>query len=194
MTEKKEGVKKNKIIESFRHDQSSLRFRFFAALVDYLIIGLICYIANLLFGVADLESYLQMQRAVDGLAASDPLVLERMKMYQVAFIQMLLIGMVYDSLMMVLFKASIGKLVFGFRVFDAKEGRHILLSKLLLVLRAVIKALSIYLTAIPYAFMCLTTFGNAEHRSGFDMFSSTKVVYVRRNKKDEDFSEKRSDG
>ena len=179
MAEEKESTQKNKVIESFKHDQRSLRYRFFAALIDYAIIAFICQLANMLFGVPDWRGYLQMQTAVTDLTADAPLVIERMSLFQEYFIISLLIGLVYDSLMMIAFKAPIGKLIFGFRVVDDKENRHFLLSKLLLILRAAIKALSIFLlSAIPFIFMSLTTFGNAAHRSGFDMFSGTKVINV----------------
>jgi hypothetical protein len=200
MKEKKEAAQKNKVIESFKHDHKPLRFRFFAAVVDCVVITFICQFIGIIFGTPDWGKYLQMQTVIIDLARDDPLVLERMNLFQEYFIISLIIGLVYDSLMMILFKAPIGKLIFGFRVIDTREDRSFLISKLLLVLRAAIKALSIYLlSAIPFIFMCLTTFGNIEQRSGFDMFSGTKIIKVnkRRNGKeqrDEDFSENGPDG
>ena len=174
---------KNKVIESFKHDQKPVRLRFFAAVVDCLIISVLYTLSNHMFGAPDWGKYLQMAEVVAGLPAKDPLVLERMSLYQYYFILSLTIGLVYDALMMMIFKGSLGKLIFGLRVVDAKEGRKVWLSKLLLLLRATIKGVSIYLlAAIPFLFMCLTTFGNEDRRSGFDMFSGTKVISVRKRK------------
>jgi len=87
-------------------------------------------------------------------------------------------GAVYGALQLVTFNATIGKLIFGFRLAPYKEDRSVILHKLLLALRPVVVALSIYImSAIPYIILCLTTYGNAEARSGFDIFSGTKMIH-----------------
>ena len=179
------SVPKNKVIASFKHDHKPIRFRFFAAVIDWFVVWGLALMSGLLFGAPDWFKYMQMGTEVNNLAATDPLALEFMRFHQQCYILTLLIGWVYDSLMMIFFKASLGKLVFGLHVVDYKKGRRVLISKLFLILRAFIKGFSIYvmLLPIPYFIMCLTAFGNDEHRSGFDMFSGTKVIDVRRHKK-----------
>lgn len=173
---------KNAAIDSFRQSRPKgfMRNRFLAASIDFMIIVLLCWLAFTLLGAPDWGRYLQMQDAVRGLAASDPLVLERMKAYQECFIVTLAIGAVYEALMLVIFKASAGKLILGLRVVRARDGGNFYAGKLLAVWRAVLKAMSIYLlSALPFVFMCLTAFGNPEGRSGFDLFAGTKVIDVR---------------
>ena len=175
----------NKVIDSFRqnHSDGFMRNRFFAMLIDFIIVSLLCQFAFILFGVPDWGRYLNMQEMVRGLPASDPLVIERIKLYQDCFIVTLGIGAVYEALMLVLFSASVGKLIFGLRVARAKDDRNIYISKLMLILRAFLKVLSIYLlSALPFVFLCLTAFSNPERRSGFDLFAGTKVFHIRSKK------------
>lgn len=120
---------------------------------------------------------------VRGLPATDHLAIERAKLYQDCFTVSLGIAAVYEALMLILFNASIGKLIFGLRVACSKDGRNIYISKLLFLLRAFLKMFSIYLlSALPFVFLCLTAFSNPERRSGFDLFTGTKVFYVRSKK------------
>lgn len=188
MKNKKSSSEKpaNTALGSFRHDRSKnfMRNRFIALVIDFIIISLICQLAFTLFGTPDWARYLQTQELITGLSKSDPLVIERTKLYQECFIVSLAIGFLYEALMLLIFGASVGKLVFGFRVTDTKEGANFFVSKLLLVLRAALKMVSIYLlSALPFIFLCLAAFGNEEGRSGFDMLSRTKVVDVRAGRK-----------
>lgn len=184
MKNKREASPKqrNSALESFRHDRSKnfMRNRFFASVIDLIIIMILCWLAFALFGVPDWGRYLMTQDAVRGLAASEPLVVERMKLYQECFLITLAIGAAYDALTTVLFKATAGKLLFGMRIVNSKDSRNFYIGKLMLVLRSALKAASIYLlAALPFIFMCLTALGNAEGRSGFDMFAGTKVISTR---------------
>jgi len=172
----------NTVIDTFKNSYSKgfVRDRFFAVIIDLLVVILLCWLAFSLFGAPDWGRYMQMQDEVRGLASNDPLVLERIAVYQNCFITSLAIGAAYEALALVVFGTTIGKLICGFRVVSAKDGRNTVLTKVLFALRAVIKSLSIYLlSGIPFIFMCLTAFGNAEGRSGFDMFAGSKVVKVR---------------
>jgi len=171
---------RNAAIQSFRHarEKGSILYRFFALVIDFIIIGLLYQIAVVLFGAPDVSVYLEMQEAVQGLAKDAPEVIERMRLWQQCWITFLGIGAAYEAIFLILFRGTAGKLMFGFRVESNNEDRNVILCKLLLVLRSVVKALSLYLvSAIPFIFLCLTTFGNAEGRSGFDLFSGTKVMY-----------------
>lgn len=188
MRNRKEAApkQKNAAVDSFRnsHPKGFIRNRFFAAAIDFIIIAFLCQFAFTLLGTPDWARYLQMQDIVKGLSASDPLVLERIKLYQECFIVTLAIGAVYEALMLVFLGASAGKLLFGLRVVSAKEDKNFYMGKLMLVLRAALKALSIYLlSALPFVFLCLTTLGNSEGRSGFDLFAGTKVMNVRSNRR-----------
>lgn len=172
----------NKAVESFKHSRPKnfYRNRFFALVIDFIVIMLLCQIVFAIFGIPDWKHYLQTQEAVRGLTASDTLVVERMKLYQECFLITLSIGVVYEAFMLVFFGVTIGKLVFGMRVVNVKTDKNFYVGKLMLAMRSVIKAASIYLlSAIPFLFMCLTTFGNSEGRSGFDGFAGTKVIKVR---------------
>ena len=154
-----------------------MRKRFLALLVDIIVIVLLCYIIFLLFGAPDWAGYMQMQDTVRDLPASDPLVMERMALYQKCLVTTLAVGVVYEAFMMVFFSGSVGKLTFRLRVVPAKDPKNPLVFKLRLALRSIVKALSIYLlSAIPFIFMCLTSFGSPEGRSGFDVFVGTKVI------------------
>ena len=184
MKNKKEAApkQKNMAIDSFKqgHTKSFMRNRFFAAAIDFVIVALLCQLMLTIFATPDWGRYLQMQDAVTGLSASDPLVLERMKLYQECFIVTLAMGAAYEALALVLFGASPGKLLLGLQVVNAKDGRNFYAGKLMLVLRAALKAVSIYLlSALPFVFLCLTAFGNLEGRSGFDLFAGTKVINTR---------------
>lgn len=179
---KKASKPRNAAMDSFRNNlpKDFMRNRFFALVIDLIIIMLLCQLSFTLFKAPDWGRYLLMQDAVKGLSAAEPLVLERMKIYQECFLITLAIGACYETLMLAFSGATAGKLLFGLRVVNAKEGRSLYMGKLMLVLRALLKALSIYLlSALPFIFMCLTALGNAEGRSGFDMFAGTKVINVR---------------
>jgi len=189
MEKKKEREPKpnNKLIESFKHkrEKGSIMFRVLATVLDFVIIAFLCQLMHILFGIADVETYLQMQDVVAGLAKDAPEVIERTRLWNKFLLEACAIGAAYGALQLVTFNATIGKLVFGFRLTPYKEDRNIILSKLLLALRPVVVALSIYImSAIPYIILCLTVYGNAEARSGFDVFSGTKMIHKgwRRNK------------
>ena len=178
--EKPAENKKNNVLDSFRQarEKGSVRNRFLAAVIDFVIIGFLCQISFALFGAPDLGAYVDMQEVVQNLARDAPEVIERMKLWQEFITVAIAIGVIYEAMLLVLFGGTAGKLIFGFRVVSATEGRNTVLCKLLLILRAAVKGLSIYLlSAIPFIFLCLTTFGNAEARSGFDLFARTKVLY-----------------
>jgi len=175
-------MKVNAAIESLKHDRAKgfMRNRFLALFIDFIIVAMICQLIYRIFGTPDWDRYLQMQDMVRGLPASDPLVLERVRLYQECFITTLVIGVIYEACMLVFFGAPIGKLLFSLRVVNAADGRNFYMGKLMVILRSLIKALSIYLlSALPFIFLCLTAFGNPEARSGFDMFAGTKVVDIR---------------
>ncbi|MDR2869878.1 MAG: RDD family protein [Deferribacteraceae bacterium] len=158
-------------------NKAFIRNRIIAFFIDFTIIMLLCKLAFIIFGVPDWGRYLATQSSITGLTVTDPLVIERMRLYQESFIWTLVIGMTYEALMLLIFQGTIGKLLFGLHVLPMKEDTSSAKAKLALIIRALIKALSLYLlSAIPFLFMCLTTFGNAEKRSGFDVFARTKVV------------------
>jgi len=182
MAKDKSNVPKerNAALQSFRHtrEKGSVLFRFFALVIDFIIIWLLYTIAVVLLGAPDVNEYVRMQEVVQGLAKDAPEVIARMRLWQQCWITFLGIGATYEAVLLILFRGTIGKLLFGFRVVSNNEDRNVILSKLLLVLRAVVKALSLYLlSGIPFIFLCLTTFGNADARSGFDLFSGTRVLY-----------------
>ena len=172
----------NAALDAFKSESPKgyMRDRFFALAVDIVVIVLLCWALFLLRGVPDWEGYFKMQDAVRGLPKTDPMTVECERFYQSCFIISLTVGAAYEALMLVLFRATAGKLIFGLRVVDSKADRKFAVSRLILVARALIKMLSTYLlAALPFVFMCLTAFGNPERRSGFDMFSGTRVI--RRN-------------
>ena len=187
MRNKKRDASSNTAMAAFKQagelPKGYMRNRLFAQVVDFFVIAFLCQLIFQLFGTPDWGQYLQMQDAVRGLAAADPLVIERAALYQECFIISLAVGAIYETLTLLLFSTTFGKLIFRQRVVSAKEGRNAVVSKLLLVARAVIKMASVYLlSALPFIFMCLTAFGNAERRSGFDMFAGTKVMDMRRKR------------
>lgn len=161
-----------------------MRNRFLAEILDFVIIALICQLLFALLGKPDWGGYMQMQEAVAGLEKTDPLVIERMRLYQESFLITLGVLTAYEAVTLIPFGSTIGKLIFRLRVVNFKEGRSNLVFRLMLVLRTVLKALSIYLlSAIPFIFMCLSAFASAEGRSGFDMFTGTKVIDLRSARK-----------
>jgi len=171
---------RNAALQTFRQnrEKGSILFRFFALLLDFIIIWVLYTIAVALLGAPDVNEYVRMQDAVQGLAKDAPEVIERMRLWQQCWITFLGIGAAYEAVFLMLFRGTVGKLLFGFRVVSNNEDRNVVLCKLLLVLRAVVKALSLYLVSgIPFVFLCLTTFGNANARSGFDLFSGTRLLY-----------------
>jgi len=172
--------KKSVISESFKHSRESgfVFYRFLAAVLDFVIIAFLCQLAFMVFGAPDLEAYRQMQNIVQGMARDAPEVIERTRLWNQFLVTALAIGAAYEGLLLMLFGATVGKLVFGFRVMIYKDDRPYIIKKLQLLLRAVVKGLSIYLlSAIPFILLCLTTFGNAEGRSGFDFFAGTKLMF-----------------
>jgi len=171
---------RNTAFQSFRQtrEKGSVLYRLFALIIDFVIIWLLYRIAVALFGAPDVNEYVRMQDAVQGLAKDAPEVIERMRLWQQSWITFLSIGAAYEAIFLILFRGTAGKLLFGFRVVSNKEDRNAILCKLMLVLRAVVKALSLYLVSgIPFIFLCLTTFGNADARSGFDLFAGTRLLY-----------------
>ena len=173
----------NSAVNAFRQERPKgfMRKRFLALLIDIILIVALCYLIFMMFGTPDWVRYMQTQDLVRDLPAADPLVVERMALYQKCFVTSLIVAVVYEALLMVLFGGSVGKLIFRLRVVSSKEAKNPVLLKLRLALRSIIKALSLYLlSAIPFLFMCLTAFGNAEGRSGFDLFVGTKVIDKKR--------------
>jgi len=171
---------------SNKYPKGYLFRRVVAAVVDLFVVTMLCQLAFILFGEPDWAKYTQMQEVVAGLPVTDPLVVERTQLYQRCFIITLLIGAAYESLFMMLFKASLGKLIFRMRVVDQKPDRNFFLSKLMLIVRAVLKSFSIYLlSAIPFVFLCLSIFGNDKGRSGFDSAVGTQVIDLRHKENDE---------
>ena len=177
---------KNSALRHFQHERPLhfIRNRFFALVIDFIIVALICQLAFNLFGTPDWNHYLRTQEIVRDLPRTDPLVIERTRLYQECFIVSLGIAFLYESLMLVFFRGTIGKLVYGFRVINMNENINFIVGKLLFILRTAIRLLSIYLLAsLPFIFLCLTAFSNEESRSGFDMFSGTKVISTRNRRK-----------
>ena len=160
-----------------------LRNRFFASVIDFFVVTVLCQYAMMLFGEPDWPKYMAMQEAVVGLAARDPLVIERMALFQRCFIITLIIAASYEAIMLIIFKGSLGKLVLGLRVENLNPERNFWLGKLMIIVRAFIKVVSIYLvSAIPFIFMSLAVFGNNKGQSGFDLFVRTTVADKRKIK------------
>ena len=163
-----------------------LRNRIIATVIDFFVVTVLCQYALMLFGEPDWPKYMEMQAAVAGLVAKDPLVVTRMALFQRCFIITLIIGGTYEALMLVFFKGTIGKLVTGLRVENSNPERNFFIGKLMLILRALIKVVSIYLvSAIPFVLMSLTVFGNTKGQSGFDSFVRTFVADKRKIKEQE---------
>ena len=165
------------------YSKGYLRNRIIATVIDFFIVTMLCVYAAMLFGVPDWQGYMAMGESVVGLTAKDPLVIARMALYQRSFITTLIIGGSYEAIMLVLFRGSLGKLITGLRVENLNPERNFLLGKLMLILRALIKVVSIYLvSAIPFIFMSLTIFGNTNGQSGFDLFVKTFVADKRKSR------------
>ena len=174
---------KNSALDAFRQgrEKGLMWYRFFALLVDFIIIATLYQLAVVFLGAPDIMDYMDLQEAVRGLAKDAPLVIERARIYQQCFVTVLAIGAAYEAVLLVLFDGSLGKLIFGFRVAPVNEERNAVLNKLMLVLRSAVRMLSIYLlTAIPFIILCLSALGNEEGRSGFDLCAGTRVIYRRR--------------
>ena len=164
-----------------------LRNRIIATVIDLFVVTLICMYAFMLFGEPNWPAYTAMQEAVVGLGAKDPLVIERMELYQRCFIGTLAIGGIYEAVMLVLFKGSLGKLIMGLRVENVNPERNFLLGKLMLIIRSLLKIVSIYLvSAIPFVFMSLSVFANTNGQSGFDLTVRTFVADKRKVKEQEE--------
>lgn len=165
------------------YNKGYVRNRIIATVIDFFVVTLLCMYAYMMFGEPNWEGYMAMGDSVVGLVAKDPLVVERMALYQRCFIITLIIGGTYEALMLVLFKGSLGKLIMGLRVESLNPERNFLLSKLMLILRALLKIISIYLvSAIPFLLMSLSVFGNSKGQSGFDLFVRTFVADKRKVK------------
>ena len=157
-----------------------MRKRVVALLADGLAVMLLCQLLFMLTGAPDWGRYFMMQEAVKGLGKADALVLERTRLYQDCLLISCAVGAAYEALSLLFFRATLGKLAFGMRVVDAKPGRSFFMSRLMLAVRGLLKMASVYLlNAIPFVFLCLTAFGNAGKRSGFDMFTGTNVAIKR---------------
>ena len=164
-----------------------LRNRIIATMIDFFVVTLLCMYAHMLFGEPDWPAYIDMQEAVVGLVAKDPLVVERMELYQRCFVITLAIGGIYEAVMLVLFRGSLGKLITGLRVENLNPERNFWLGKLMLILRSLLKVVSIYLvSAIPFIFMSLSVFANTSGQSGFDMPVRTFVADKRKIKEQEE--------
>ena len=164
-----------------------LRNRIIATVIDFFVVTFLCQYALMLFGKPDWPAYIAMQESVVGLAAKDPLVIERMALFQRCFITTLIIGGAYEAIMLVLFKGTLGKLLTRLRVENLNPERNFFLGKLMLILRALLKIVSLYLvSAIPFVLMSLSVFGNTKGQSGFDLFVRTFVADKRKIKEQED--------
>jgi len=178
----KDGKKReinNAAISSFKHkrEKGFIRNRVLAALVDFIAIAFLCQLAFMIWGAPDWGRYLTTQDEVRDLPKEDQRVADRARLYNECFILSLAIGASYEAMFYVLFATTPGKQLFGLKLVPKNEDRKYWLNKLFYVGRAVLKGVSIYmLAAIPFIFLCLTTYGNADGRSGFDLFAGTKVI------------------
>ena len=171
--------KSNAALNSFKHEREKgfVRNRFLAAILDYIIIALLCQIVFIAFGTPDWGAYIASRDEVAGLPRENELVVERARLYNECFLISLAIGAGYEVVFLALFDTTPGKQLFGMKLISVKDNRGYLMRRLFYLIRAVIKGVSIYLlSAIPFIVLCLTVFGNEDGRSGFDIFAGTKVV------------------
>jgi len=180
---KREKTKKKASFLSYQRPENYLKRRFFALLIDFVIVSFLALLVFSILGKPGWDSYLEMAEVVKGLPKSDPLVAERMILYQECMFTTMAVCLVYESVFLLTTQATIGKMIFGLKIADFQEGRNPWLSKLFLILRAMIRVVSLYLlSAVPFIFLCLTVYGNADVRSGFDLFTGTRVLMKDRRK------------
>ena len=171
--------KDNAALNSFKHEREKgfIRNRVLAALIDFIVIGFLIQLAFIAFGTPDWEAYFKAHDEMQNLPKEDIRVVERFRLYNECLVVSLVIGASYETLFCVLFNTTPGKHLFGLKLVYQKENRNYLVNRLFCLIRAVAKALSIFLlSAIPFILLCLTVYGNEEARSGFDMIAGTKVV------------------
>jgi len=180
-TEQKDKTKKknNAAINAFKHERPKgfIRNRFLAALIDFIIVGFLCQLSVIAFGMPNWGAYMESQDAIRDLPREDQRVIERADLYNRCILISLGIGASYEVLFMALFDTTPGKQLFGLKLVFVKEKRSYLTNKAFYLVRAAVKAVSIYIiSAIPFIFLCLTAYGNEEGRSGFDFVAGTRVM------------------
>ena len=158
--------------------------RFLAFVIDLAVIVVIWYISFSLTGKPD---FLAVKTAMDAAniltgTSQQTALTEVFAKYDVAFQFGLILWFAYDAIFMVASNGrTLGKFLMGMQIVPTNPERNRLLSIALLILRAFIKALSLYIfQAIPFAICALTVFASS-NRSGFDSFVKTEVVDVRKN-------------
>ena len=181
---KNKKEKSNKGLAALKHirPKNYMTKRFLALVVDFIVVAFLSLMVFRILNRPGWDSYLAMAETVKGLPKADPLVTQRMILYQECMFTTMAVCLVYEIVFLLTVRATIGKLLFGLRIVDHQEGRKPLISKLFLVLRAMIRVVSLYLlSAIPFIFLCLSVYGNADIRSGFDLFTGTKVIALARS-------------
>lgn len=181
---KKNREKSEKTLKVLKHERPKnyLRKRFFALVVDFIIVAFLSLLVFRLLEKPGWDSYLGMAEAVKDLPKTADLVTQRMILYQECMFTTMAVCLVYETIFLLITRATVGKLIFGLRIVDYQEGRNPFVSKLSLILRSMIRVVSLYLlSAIPFIFLCLSVYGNADIRSGFDLFTGTKVIDVKRS-------------
>lgn len=186
MKKEKKGKEDNQALKHFKQERPNkyMSRRFFALVLDFVLLALILELVFRFTGRPDWNGYFMSQDLVKGLSAEDPLVINRAQLYWECAFFSLIVCFIYESVMLLLFRATVGKMVLGFKVMDVKENRHPIISSIMLVLRAFIRVLSlVLLNGITFIVFCLSAYGNADSRSGFDIFTGTKVIDLKGDKK-----------
>jgi uncharacterized RDD family membrane protein YckC len=158
--------------------------RFVAFAADTVFILLLILLLYSLTGEPD---FYRVRTAMDAAAAAGgqdaALTSEVFTQFNRAYGMMLIVWFVYEAASTLAFSGSTpGKLLAGLQVVPARPGRPRILNIMLLIMRAAIKALSLYLfQGFPFLICSLTTLTNPECRSGFDMAAKTLVVLRHRS-------------
>lgn len=165
---------------------SNRTFRFLAFVVDAIVILLIAYLFYTFWGDPDfaaVQTAMENYDAVRGTAQEQEAFRLVMETFDRAYVYLLLLTLGYELVSEAVFKgATLGKLIFGFKIVPAKAGAvESFKSKAAfaarIIARSVIKVLFIYLfSGIPFLISSLTIFSNQEFRSGVDIFAGTKVI------------------
>ena len=157
--------------------------RFFAFIIDLLFVLILCNISYWLIGI---PNFFAVSEAMDLAkeAGSNNVELNNsvFSLFNEAYVSMLIIWFIYDVINGIFLKSSLGKLIFGLKLYFLKEQSQIKDVSMLIV-RSSAKFISLYLfQGLPFFICQLTTLTNRDCQSGFDKLVKMKVDYNDRGK------------
>lgn len=155
--------------------------RLTAFIIDMGIMAILLTLLYKLFGLPDFPVVMAAMAEANSKINTpewQSLVNSSTAIFNMVFIQSLLIYFGYETVTQILFKgATIGKLIMGLRIGSQNGNRGVILHYLLMTVRSFIKIILMYLLqGVPFIISILSIFANYQSKAGYDYIVKTVVI------------------